>query len=108
MDADLQQQVVAVALLVEPAHGLAHAQRRRHRAVRSRKRRHDGVADRLHDRPGLCGHDLVEHAEMLPDQIERSEIADPFVELGRALEVGEQGARHGVRVATAGCPMSIP
>ncbi len=34
--------------------------------------------------------DLVQHAEMLAHQIVGHDVADPVVELGRALEVGEQ------------------
>src|ERR1700687_4438745 len=62
---------------------------------RSRERRHDRVADRLDHGAGLGGDDLVEDAEMRPDQIERREIADPLVQLGRAFEIGEQKGQAG-------------
>ena len=45
--------------------------------------------------PRLGRDDLVQHAEMLAHQVEGDEIADPLVELGRALEVGEQEGEAG-------------
>ena len=95
MDADLEQQILAAVLGVEGAHRLAHAQRRGHRPVRGRKRRHDRVADRLDDGAGLGGDDLVQHPEMRPHQVEGDEVADPIVEFGRALQVGEQEGQAG-------------
>src|ERR671912_370973 len=35
-------------------------------------------------------HDLLQHAEMRPHEVEGRKVADALVELGRALEVGEQ------------------
>ena len=40
--------------------------------------------------PASAEHDVVQHVEMLAHEIEGDEIADPFVELGRTLEIGEQ------------------
>ena len=95
VDADLEQQILVAALRVERAHRLAHAQRRRHRAVGRREGRHHRVADRLHHRAGLGRDDLVQHAEMRAHEVVGDEIADPLVELGRALEVGEQEGEAG-------------
>jgi hypothetical protein len=90
VDADLEQQIVVAALGVDARHLLAHAQRRRHRAVWRRERRHDRVPDRLDDRPGLRRHDLLQDVKMLAHDIVGDEIADPLIERGRALEIGEE------------------
>ena len=90
MDADLEQQILVAALGVDARHRLAHAQRRRERAVGRRKRRHHRVADGLDHRARLRRHDVVEHVKMLAHQIVGDEIADPLVKRGRAFEVGEQ------------------
>src|SRR6185312_13885587 len=95
MDADLHQQILAAALGIEGPHRLADAQRRGHRAVGCWEGRHYRVTDRLDDSPGLAGDDLVEDAEMRPDQIKGGEIAYPLIQLGRAFEIGEQESQAG-------------
>ena len=45
--------------------------------------------------PALGGDDLVQRAEMRAHQVEGDQVADPLVELGRALEVGEQEGEAG-------------
>ena len=95
VDADLQQQVLAAALLVQLAHRVAHPERRGDRAVGRRERRHHSVADRLHHRARLRRDDLVQHAEMRPHQIEGDEVPDPLVERGRAAQVGEEEGQAG-------------
>ena len=52
--------------------------------------RHHGIADGLHDSALLRGDDLQQRMEMRAHQIECGEVADPLVQRGRALEVGEQ------------------
>ena len=74
---------------------LAHPQRGRERPIRRRERRHHGVADRLDDGAGLGGDDLVQHPEMAAHEIVGDKVADPLVELGRALEIGEQEGQAG-------------
>ena len=80
---------------LEAAHGLAHPQRRGDRPVGRREGRHHRVADGLHDGAALQGDDLLEHAEVRPHQVEGRQVADAVVELGRALEVGEQEGEAG-------------
>src|ERR1700719_3454912 len=95
MDADLQQQVLTAAHVIEVAHGLPHAQCGGDRPVGGREGRHNGVADGLDDSTRLGGDDLVEYAEMVFDHVEGDQIADPLVKLGRAFEVGEQESQAG-------------
>ena len=52
--------------------------------------RHHGIADRLHHGALLRGDDLQQRMEVRAHQIEGGEVADPLVQRGRALEVGEQ------------------
>ena len=93
VDSDLEQQV-AIAVL-DAGHRVAHAQRGRNRPVRGRKRGHDRITDGLHHRTGFGGDDLGEDAEMRSHQIVRNEIADPLIELGRALEIRKQKGEAG-------------
>jgi hypothetical protein len=95
MDADLEQQIPAVAPIAQVAHCLAHAQGGGNRPVGGRKGRHHRVADGLDDGPGFGGDDLVEDLEMRPHQVEGGEIADPLVKLRRAFEVGKQKGQAG-------------
>ena len=95
MNADLEQQVLAAMRLVQAPHRFAHAQRGGECAVGSRECRHDGIADCLDHRAALGCHDLVQYPEVLAHQVESDQIADPFVELRRALEVGEQEREAG-------------
>ena len=81
--------------LLEAAHGLTHPQRRGNRPVGRREGRHHRIADGLHDRAALQGNDLLERAEVRPHQVEGRQIADAVVELGGALEVGEQEGQAG-------------
>ena len=95
MDADLEQKIVALALLVEAVHRLAHAERRRDRTVGHRKCGHHRVANGLHDRAGLGADDLRQDAKMPAHEIIGNQITDTVVELGRAFEVGEQEGKAG-------------
>src|SRR6266481_4394748 len=95
MNADLEQQVLALALFIELAHRLAHAQRGADRPIRGRKRCHHRVADRLHHGAGLGGDDLGQDAEMCSDEVICDQVADAFVKLGGALEIGEQEREAG-------------
>ena len=95
MDADLQQQILAAAPVIEIAHRFPHAECGGERPVGGRKGRHHRVADGLDDGAGLGRDNLVEHAEMGFDQIEGDQIADPLVKLRRAFEVGEQEGQAG-------------
>ena len=52
--------------------------------------RHHGIADGLDHRAFLRGDDLQQRMEMRAHQIECGEIADPLVQGGRALQIGEQ------------------
>ena len=90
MQADVEGEILAAALLVDFAHGLAHPHRRAQRPVRRREGRHHRVADRLHHRAALGRDRGDELAEMAAHEIEGGEVADPVVERGRAPEVGEQ------------------
>jgi hypothetical protein len=90
MDADFEQQLAVAVRVIEAAHRLAHAQCRGDRSIRRRKGRHHRVTAGLNHGPGLGGHDLVEDLEMRAHEVERGEIADAFVKLGRASEIREQ------------------
>ena len=57
VDADLEDDILMAALLVESAHAVAHLQRRGNRPVRRGERRHHGVADGLDHRAGLSRDD---------------------------------------------------
>ena len=81
--------------VVEPAHRLAHAQRRGQRTVGRQEGRHHRIADGLDHGAAFGRDDLVQRAEMLAHQVEGDQVADPLVELGRALEVGEQEGEAG-------------
>jgi hypothetical protein len=93
VDSDLEQQV-AIAVL-DAGHRIAHAQRGRDRPVWGRKRGHDRITAGLHHRTGFGGDDLVQDAEVRSHQIVRNEIADPLIELGRALEIRKQKSEAG-------------
>ena len=95
MDADLQDQVLAAALVVQLPHRFAHPERRGDGAVGRRERRHHRIADRLHHRARLRGDDLVQHVEVRPHEVEGDEIPYPLVELGRAAQVGEEEGQAG-------------
>ena len=90
VDADLEQQVLVATLVVQVLHALAHAERRSDGTIGRDERRHDRIADRLDHGTRLLGDDFVQHVEMRADEIIGGEITDALVELGRALEVGEQ------------------
>src|ERR1700745_2362715 len=93
MDANLQQQALVIALSAEVAHRFAHANRRRDRAVRAHKSRRHGIANGLHDGTPFGGDDLLKQPEMLVDEIEGHEVADPLIKLGRAFEIAEQESK---------------
>ena len=95
VNADLDHEIVGAALGIERVHRRAHPQARDERMLGPDEGRHHGVADRLHHRALLRGDDLEQRAEMRAHQIERGEIADPFVQRGGALEVGEQERQRG-------------
>src|SRR5262249_1207518 len=52
--------------------------------------RHHGIANGLHDGASFGGDDLLQQPEMLVDEIEGDEVADPVIERGRAFEIAEQ------------------
>src|SRR5215470_1301199 len=93
MDAYLQQQALVLALGAEVAHRLAHANRGGDGAVRRLEGSHHGIANRLHDGTPFGGDDLLKQPEMLVDEIERHEVADPLIKLGRAFEIAEQESK---------------
>ena len=70
--------------------GVAHVERRGDGAGGVGVGGHDRVADGLHHRAAVAHGGLAQPVEMLLDQLEGVEIADPLVERGRALDVGEQ------------------
>src|SRR5215831_8330164 len=90
MDANLQTQALLLALGAEVAHRLAHADRGGDPAVGRFEGRHHGIADGLHNRTPFGRDNLLEQPEMLIDEIERDEVANTFIKLGRASEVAEQ------------------
>jgi hypothetical protein len=69
MDANLQQQVLASALGIQPTHRRPHPQRSRQGAVGGREGRHDRIPNRLDHGPGLSRDNLLQHAEMGADEI---------------------------------------
>ena len=75
---------LVLALGAEIAHRLAHADRGGDGAVGRLEGRHHGIADGLHDGTPFGGDDLLQHPEMLVDEIEGHEVADPVIKLGRA------------------------
>jgi hypothetical protein len=101
VNADLQQQILTAApisvaaTIVEVAHRFAHAQCGSEGAVGGWEGCHHRIADRLHDSARLGGNNLIEDLEMGSDQVKGDQIADPLIELGRALEVGEQESQAG-------------
>ena len=58
MDADLQQEILVAARVVQYAHRIADAHGGRHRAIGRREGRHDRIADGLDDGAGLGRDDL--------------------------------------------------
>jgi hypothetical protein len=87
MDTDLQVQALMMALDAEIASRLAHADRG------------DGAIRRLESPPSrhrqwssrclFGGYNLLKQPEMLADESEGDEVADPSIKLGRASEVAE-------------------
>ena len=90
MNADLDHQIVGAAVGIERVHGGAHPQAGDDGVFGPYEGRHDRIADRLHHRPLLRSDDLQQRTEMGAHQIEGREIADPLVQRGRSLEVGEK------------------
>src|SRR6516165_3371364 len=82
-----------MALGTEIARRLAHADRGGDGAIRRLESRHHGIADGLHDGSLFGGNDLLKQPEMLADEIEGDEVADPSIKLGRAFEVAEQESK---------------
>jgi hypothetical protein len=78
VDVDLEQQVLALVLLVQRAHGVAHPQRG-DCAVRRGESGHDCVADGFHHGTRFGGDDLVQDPEMRLDDVECHQVADAFV-----------------------------
>ena len=75
---------------VERVHRGAHAQARNDRMFGLDERRHHGIADRFDDGALFRRDDFQQRVEMRAHQIERGEIADPLVQRGRSLQIGEQ------------------
>src|SRR5262245_33709122 len=82
-----------MALGTEIACRLAHADRGGDGAVRRLEGRHHGIAYGLHDSALFRGNDLLKQPEVLADEIEGDEVADPRIKLGRAFEVTEQESK---------------
>ena len=82
-------------LALRRSHGVTHLERGGDRPIGRREGRHHGVADGLDHRAALQGDDLLQRAKVCPHQIEGRQIADAVVELGGALEVGEQKRQAG-------------
>ena len=90
VDADLQEEVLSPTLGVEMVHRLAHPQRGGNGAVWRRESSHHGIADRLDHGSSLRCDDLLQDAEVRPNEVEGDEVSDTLVKLGRSLQVGEQ------------------
>ena len=90
VDADLEQHGPLGLVLVEAFDGAAHLERRADRERRVRIGGHDRIADGLHDRPAMAHGRLAQQVEMLLDQLEGVQIADPLIERGRSPDVREQ------------------
>src|ERR1700733_12168528 len=89
MHADFQDEIALRAVLIELIHGLAHIKRCPHRIGRRRKRRHHRVTDRLGDGAIVLNSGVEKMLEMPLHLNVGVEVADPLVERGRTLEVGE-------------------
>ena len=90
VDADLQDQRLVGLPLVESGDLAAHVERRLHRVGGIEERRHDRIADRLDDRAVVADRHVLQPVEMLLHEREGVQVADPVVERGRALQVGEE------------------
>src|SRR5262249_38394297 len=74
----------------EIAHRLAHADRGGDGAVRGLEGRHHGIANGVHDGASFGRDDLLQQSEVLVDEIEADEAADPLIERAPAFEIAEQ------------------
>src|SRR5579859_5452860 len=95
VDADLQLQILAAAFGVQLFHRLAHAERGGDGMVGRMEGRHHRVANGLDHRAVPGGDNLVQHGKMRAHDVERGDVADPLIEHGRALEVGEKEGEAG-------------
>src|SRR5215204_3483886 len=66
------------------------ASRIRNGAVWRRESSHHGIANRLDHGSSLRCDDLLQDAEVRPNEVEGDEVSDTLVKLGQSLQVGEQ------------------
>ena len=95
VNADLDDQVLGAARQIELCHRRAHTQTRRKGMVGLDEGRHHGVADGFDHRAFFRRDDFQQRLKMRAHQIKRSEIADPLIQRGRALQIGEQEGQRG-------------